>query len=148
MLAEDLRQTVGGTTMNKFLGVAFGLTLALLAKGALAQAPAAKIHDLRRDSTTSQTAPTPEMWLYEQERTRYEDPRAAVRRKAEQRAAQRADRLAAMKWYGQSNARPVVAQTPYCDTYGAGWVGNGTNTKEWRPSNSVTVVARPGAGTY
>ncbi len=134
--------------MNKFLGVALGLTLALLAKGALAQAPAARIQELRRDSTTSQTAPTPEMWLYEQERTRYEDPRAAVRRKAEQRAAQRSDRLAAMKWYGQSNSRPVVAPTPTCDTYGAGWVANGTNPYQWRPGNSVLVVTRPGTGTY
>jgi hypothetical protein len=134
---------------HKTIALACGLTLALLAGRSQAQAPAARAQDLRRDTiTTSQATATPEMWFYEQERSRYEDPRAAVRRKAEFRAAQRADRLAAMKWYGQSNSRPVVAPTPHCDTYGAGWVGNTANPYQWRSGGSTLVVARPGSGTY
>jgi hypothetical protein len=134
---------------NKTIALALGLALALLASRGQAQAPAARIHDVRRDTlSTSQGTVTPEMWLYEQERNRYEDPHSAVRRKAEQRAAQRADRLAAMKWYGQSNSRPLVAPTPFCDTYGAGWVSNTSNPYQWRAGGTTLIVNRPGSGSY
>ena len=75
----------GETTMNKTIALSVGLALALLASRSHAQEPAPQKHDLRRDvrSARSQTTPTPEMWFYEQERNRYEDPRSAVRRKAE-----------------------------------------------------------------
>ena len=109
----------------------------------------AQQNDLRRDTSTGQTVATPEMWLYQQERDRYENPREAVRRKAESRAAQRGDRLAAMKWYGQSNARPLVSVTPYCDAYGAGWVSNSANPYQWRGGGTPSVVVRPsGGGLY
>jgi len=135
--------------MHKTFAIAAGLTLAMLAGRSYAQSPAAPIHDPRRDLGTTQTTTTPEMWLYQQERDRYEDPHGAVRRKAEFRAAQRGDRLAAMKWYGQSNTRPLVSATPYCDTYGAGWVGNTANPYQWRGGGGPsTVVVRPNSSFY
>jgi hypothetical protein len=124
-----------------------GLALAMLASRSQAQSPAQQ-NDLRRDVTTGQTGVTPEMWLYQQERSRYENPKEAVRRKAETRAAQRGDRLAAMKWFGQSNARPLVSGTPHCDTYGAGWVSDSANPYQWRGGNSSSVVVRPSGSLY
>jgi hypothetical protein len=134
--------------MYKTIALSMGLSLALLASRGYAQKPAPPANDLRRDLTTSQPATTPEMWLYEQERSRYEDPKAAVRRKAELRAWQRAERLAAMKWYGQSNSRPVISATPHTDTYGAGWVSNTPNPYEWRGGSASAVVVRPGGSFY
>jgi hypothetical protein len=63
------------------------------------------------DVTTTRTL-TPEMWFYEQERSRHDDPAQAVRRNAELRAQQRAERLASQKWFGISNSRPSVNPTP------------------------------------
>ena len=120
----------------------------MLASRSQAQKPAPPSSDLRRDVTSSQPATTPEMWLYEQERNRYEDPRMAVRRKAELRAAQRGERLAAMKWYGQSNSRPLISATPHCDTYGAGWISNTPNPYQWRGGASSAVVVRPSSSIY
>jgi hypothetical protein len=140
--------TWGKRSMNKTIALSLGLGLALLASRGQAQNPAPQRNDLRRDTTTGQTAATPEMWLYQQERDRYDNPREAVRRKAESRAAQRGDRLAAMKWYGQSNSRPLVSVTPYCDAYGAGWVSNSANPYQWRGGGTQSVVVRPGGGLY
>jgi len=50
---------------------------------------------------------------YEEQLRRYDDPKEAVRRKAEFRAAQRQRRIAAMKWYGYSASRPTVNPTPW-----------------------------------
>lgn len=74
--------------------------------------------------SSSQLTPTPEMWLYEQQLREYLDPAMAVRRKAEQRSAQRRHRIAAMKWFGMSNERPVVSPDPFNGEYSPSWVGN------------------------
>lgn len=88
-------------------------------------ARSSKPADQLPDTTTSLTQMTPEMWFYQQEMRRYEDPRAAVRRKAEYRAAQRQRRIAAMDWYGYSNSRPQANPTPFAGgPYAAGWVSN------------------------
>lgn len=88
---------------------------------------------------------TPELWVYSQELKRHDDPAQAVRRKAELAAEQRQARLAAMRWYGQSNSRPVANPTPFMGEYSPGWVGNGWNRYDWvgssRPSVSVYVDA-------
>ncbi len=133
--------------MIRTIGLSIGLSLALLASRSYAQKPAMQANDLRRDLSTSQTAVTPEMWFYEQERNRYDDPKVAVRRKAELRAAQRNERLAAMKWYGQSNSRPLVSSTPFFSTYGAGWTSNTPNPYLWRGGATTTVV-RPNSSFY
>jgi hypothetical protein len=69
-------------------------------------------------------APTPEMWLYSQELRRYEDPRVAVRRKAEIRGQQRQQRIAARKAAGVSKQRPIAYDTPF-HTYFSSWMHTG-----------------------
>lgn len=115
------------------------LLFALAAWPALAQEPAGE--DRRTSVTVTQT---PEMWLYEQERIRYEDPKMAVRRKAELRGAQRASRLAALKWYGMSNSRPSVAVTPSMGgSYSPYWGSNSYDPMRWRPEVAPVVVMQP-----
>jgi hypothetical protein len=74
---------------------------------------------------------TPELWVYAQEQRRHDDPAQAVRRKAEFQADQRMSRLASLKWYGLSNARPEASPTPLTGTYSPGWIGNGWNRYDW-----------------
>ncbi len=74
---------------------------------------------------------TPQMWFYVQEMRRYDDPKTAVRRKAEFRAAQRRNRLAALKWFGYSNARPQANPTPWTYVYSPTWIGNTGNPYNW-----------------
>jgi hypothetical protein len=115
------------------------LLLVMSACPALAQEPAS---DTRRTSVT--VTQTPEMWIYEQERIRYEDPKMAVRRKAELRGAQRAARLAATKWYGMSNSRPSVAVTPSIGgSYSPYWGSNSYDPMRWRPEVAPVVVMQP-----
>src|SRR5262249_31764441 len=56
-----------------------------------------------------EVAATPEMWFYEQQIRRYDDPTIAFRAISAQKAAERRARLAAMKWYGFSNSRPQAS---------------------------------------
>jgi len=84
---------------------------------------------------------TPEMWLYTQEWRRHDDPALAVRRAAEFRAEQRSQRLAALKWYGLSNARPQASVTPFTGIYSPSWVGNGYDRYDWAgPMRPTTVL--------
>ncbi len=93
--------------------------------------------------------PTVEMWFYEQERSRYDDPKMAIRRRAEMRAQQRHNRLAAQAWYGISKSRPMVSPTAYPAGYSAYWGSNTYNPMRWQPGGAPTViVARPKGGPY
>jgi hypothetical protein len=83
---------------------------------------------------------TPEMWLYTQEWRRHDDPAQAVRRNAEFRAEQRSQRLAAMKWYGFSNARPQASVTPFTGIYSPTWVGNGYDRYDWVGGRGPSTV--------
>jgi hypothetical protein len=71
------------------------------------------------------------MWFYERELERYNDPKVAVRKKAELRAAQRMQRIAAQRWYGISLARPLASPTPVTSTFGQTWVSNTTDPFRW-----------------
>jgi hypothetical protein len=86
---------------------------------------------------------SPEMYLYLQEQQRHDDPKQAIRRKAEARTAAREARIAAMKWYGMSNARPQVNPVPFTGSYSPAWIGNGRNNYNWYglgwPSVSLRV---------
>jgi hypothetical protein len=82
---------------------------------------------------------TPELWVYSQEQQRHDDPAQAVRRKAELKADQRLARLAALKWYGQSNSRPEVSPIPFMGVYSPLWVGSAWSRYEW-PSFSTSSV--------
>jgi hypothetical protein len=85
---------------------------------------------------------TPEMWLYSQEVRRHDDPAQAVRRKAEFRAAQRMQRVAAMKYFGMSNARPQAECVPMMGHYSPAWVGNGQDRYDWAGVGSPGTVLR------
>ncbi len=123
--------------------------LYLLATGLLSGAPLAAqepvpARDMRRDVSPGVVTPTQEMWFYEQERNRSDDPKMAVRRKAEFRAAQRSNRLASMHWYGMSNSRPVVNTTPWFGSFSPTWVSNSSDPNFWRPLSQTSIVVVPG----
>ena len=118
--------------------ILIGLVLATFVNIARAQSPAPR--EVKQEASV--TTATPELWLYEQERQRYEDPKTAVRRKAEFRTAQRLGRIEAMKWFGMSNSRPVVYHTPTVGPYAPSWVGNGFDAGAWRVASPLPVVVR------
>lgn len=78
------------------------------------------------------------LWLYLHEERRHDDPKQAVRRKAEAKAAARSQRIAAMQWYGQSNQRPNASSVPFMGTYSPTWAGTAA-----QPSNWAGIYRRP-----
>ena len=82
----------------------------------------------------------PEVWVYMQERQRYEDPAQAVRRKAEARAMARQGRLESRRWYGLSNARPTAGVTPFMDQYSPAWRGNGLHPFSWFGTSPTVAI--------
>jgi len=106
----------------------YGVTLLLVLCGiASAQQPTAIIPaplpPSEHYSNPNLSAPpvTPELWVYSQEMRRHDDPAQAVRRKAEVKADQRANRIAATKWYGLSNSRPHAWGAPMLGYHWIGW---------------------------
>ena len=115
---------------------------------------------LRRDPGQQRVAPTqerdeivervtvtqtPDMWFYEQERSRWQDPQESVRRKAEFRSSQRAQRIASSHWYGMSNSRPAANATPLFSTYSPTWVSSSFDPYRWttaRDTSATTVIVR------
>lgn len=124
--------------MNRWL-----LVLSLASLG-LCSSASAQINRVRREADKQpKMVPnqvTPEMWVYSQELQRYDDPRQAVRRKAELRAAQRMSRIAAMKWYGFSNSRPQANPIPFMGSYSPAWVGNSPDRYDWGQWHGATIV--------
>ena len=88
--------------------------------------------------------PTPEMWLYLQQQRRYDDPKLAIRRKAEVRAAQRRNRIAAMKWFGLSNQRPRANPTPWFGVYSPMWAAGLWEPYRWVGSGWPVLVSVTG----
>lgn len=84
----------------------------------------------------------PEMWLYLQERERHDNPKEAVRRKAEYRTEQRLRRMAAREWFGYSNARPMVNPEPFHAGYSAHWSGNNPMRPDQWVGNNRTAFRR------
>ncbi len=83
---------------------------------------------------------TPDMWYYTQETRRHDDPKQAVRRKAEYVAHQRTLRIESMKWFGMSNSRPVASTTPFMDQYSPAWIGNSSHPYQWIPVGSASTA--------
>jgi hypothetical protein len=86
---------------------------------------------------------TPEMWFYEQEQRRYDDPRTAIRAQAALKTAQRQARLAAMQWYGLSNSRPSVTVDPLHCVYSPRWTSSGYNPSDWLGPSTTTILYVP-----
>lgn len=145
----------------KRIGIACGFVVCLVVVSAKAQeaapspfeateheapyqsTPGAEGESSRLHVSWGQLQPTADMWLYEQTKADYLDPKLAVRRKAEQKTAQRAGRIAAMKWYGLSNSRPVANPTPMCGVYSPGWHANHYNSYRWTGGVQPLLVVRP-----
>ena len=128
--------------MKRTFVIACLLALSICAK-ASAQQPNLRITN-NPPATVSigEVAPTAEMWMYEQERLRYENPKLAVRAKAEARSSERRARIAAMKWYGLSNSRPVANPTPFTSSYSPAWVHSGPAQYHWKgPTGAVLLQA-------
>ena len=100
--------------------------------------------------STGEMTPTPEMWFYQEDLRRYQDPKMAVRQKAQYRANQRQQRLAALRWYGFSNSRPTAASDPFHSDYSPKWTGGSDNyPNRWVGRPRPLVVLRPGVmGIY
>jgi hypothetical protein len=98
--------------------------------------------------STSDLAATPEMWFYEQYLRQYQDPKAAIRAKAEFRSAERQRRLTAMKWYGMSNSRPRAGSDPVHGDYSPTWTSsNHFYPFRWSGFGVSAVVVRPSTST-
>ena len=100
--------------------------------------------EIRFGNTISvgEVTPTPEMWFYQQYVRQYQDPKLAVRSKAEERAAQRRGRIASRQWFGFSNARPKAGIDPIHSDYSPAWTSRRTDTP--RPAAcSPAISSRP-----
>ncbi len=132
--------------MKWFAFSVFAVSVAL-ARPVAAQSPG-KTSAAKPTVTISpgQLAATPEMWFYEQAMQQYQDPKLAVRQKAEYQAAERIRRLTALKWYGISKSRPVVHPNPYYGEYGPAWSsGNFFRPLTWSAPATPVVVLRSGS---
>jgi len=114
----------------------------------LASAQGMAVADGSLEISPGEVQPTPEMWFYIQEMRRYDDPREAVRRKAEFKSAQRQRRLASQKWFGMSTARPIASPTPFTSTYSPYWASNSWDPFSWRGVGHSPIVVRPSPENY
>lgn len=84
---------------------------------------------------------TPEMWMYMHEYRRQQDPKVAIRKKAEFRAQQRRNRIEAQKWFGYSKLRPTASAIPhYSNSHGTRWTGLPWSPYQWSGYSSVYQV--------
>ncbi len=109
-----------------------------------AQEPAKPARDIRHEFSPGVVPPTAEMWFYEQERNRHDDPKLAVRRKAEFKAAQRGNRIASLHWYGMSNSRPAASATPWFGTYSPTWSSNSSDPYRWNATGQTGMTFSAG----
>ncbi|MCC7085043.1 MAG: hypothetical protein IT427_08555 [Pirellulales bacterium] len=134
----------------RYLSAFIVLSALLTASQSLAQQPASPRLAAADKSTTTgalhvispgEVTATPEMWFYEQQLRRYDDPAIAFRSISAQKAAERRARLAAMKWYGLSNSRPQASIDIVHGPYSPRWVSGGYQPYQWSgPVGTSTVV--------
>lgn len=131
------------------IGLSAWLLVIGIATAAMAQQPMGATPDSELGISPGEVKPTPEMWFYLQELRRYENPRVAVRKNAEFKAAQRMRRLAAQKWFGMSTARPMASPSPFTSTYSPYWASNSWDPYAWRGVGvgRSTVIVQPSGGT-
>ena len=116
----------------RILAIALFITLSAWALPAFCQDVLGNNADKKNDPTSELTSgvtsagtvpATAEMRFYEQQLREYLNPKLAVRRKAEFQTQQRQNRLAAMRWFGFSNARPLAGPDPVNGDYSPYWTG-------------------------
>ena len=129
--------------MKRLLWAAMVLACSVSATVAQEPTPAVAARPLalqEGDQHPSMANLTPEMWLYLQQLERHDDPQMAVRRKAEERAAQRTHRIAARKWFGLSNSRPSASPVPVMGTYSPFWAGNDRDPHRWNGVGPTVII--------
>ncbi len=123
---------------------ALSILLVLVAVPAFAQAPNASLLRMQGSLSPGEVTPTPEMWFYEQYRRDYLDPRLAILQRAQFQSQQRQRRIAARKWFGLSNARPIANSDPFHGDYSPRWTSNdGHYPYRWSGSGQSWIVLRP-----
>lgn len=130
--------------MNR-LAIILAAAAVLIAVPALAEKPISQpIGYPSSDISLGSVTPTPGMWFYEQQMRQYNDPRIAVREKAEFRAQQRQRRLASLKWYGFSNSRPQAGVDPQHSTYSPVWTSDSVAYPyRWRQTSRPWINVHP-----
>jgi len=133
----------------RWISFVIGISLIFLALPASAQDRPGTRVALNPSISPGEVPPTPEMWFYEQYRNDYQDPKMAVRKKAEFRATQRQHRIAAMKWFGFSNARPHASPDPWHGDYSPGWRSNNSvHPFQWSGVGGPVIVLPRDGVTY
>jgi len=115
---------------------AFG---AIPSSGSRGQEPEAKAFD---------TPQSVDMWFYQQMLERYDDPKVAIRRKAELRSQQRRARIAALQWYGMSKSRPQAAPHPFTSMYSPTWQASRLRPYAWFSTGRSPIVVPYGHQVY
>ena len=128
--------------MNRLLFVC----LFALAAPAAAQDPSPS--DVLVEVSPGALTPTPEMWYYQQELRRRNNPQELVKARAQFRAEQRVRRIAALKWYGMSASRPIARPDNVFGSFSPSWVGNTPDPYQWRPASNHYLVLRPQVTIY
>ncbi len=127
--------------------LASALLVSFAAGTAQAQNPvlrrAPEINQSTLSIPAAQTPANLDLWFYQQQWKNQQDPKQAIRRRAERRAHQRENRLAALKWYGCSNTRPMASHTPFTHTYSPRWTGPTGDPFRWQGSVQQTIVVPP-----
>jgi hypothetical protein len=135
----------GSDVTRKFLLAAAVL---LASRTAAAQMPEIAQQPMSPKISMGELRPTQEMWFYQQELERYNDPRQAVRKKAEFRTAQRQARLAALSWFGYSNSRPSWSTSSHGGHHAGHWGGNSYDPLHWTGTGSSHVWYHGNGGIH
>jgi len=121
--------------------------LVIFGATAWGQAPNTRRDETPKTPSLGEITPTPDMWFFQQQMQQYQDPKAAVRAKAEARSEARDLRLTARRWFGLSNARPRANADPLHGDYSPQWTSNNTAYPDrWtanHPGTTVVTVQRP-----
>ena len=128
----------------KWIAIGVSLVVRPTVMPALADNPGGGVAGQSVGLSPGDIVATPEMWFYEQSLRRYQDPKVAVRQRAEFKANQRQGRIAARRWFGFSNARPSASTDPYHGDYSPRWSSNNVfNPFQWNGVGAAMVVLPP-----
>lgn len=70
-------------------------------------------------------------WYYNNGTKQLPDPKIVIRQKAMARGKARAERIAALNWYGMNNSRPTASATPLTGIYSPTWQMPGGRPFAW-----------------
>ncbi len=133
------------------MAIAFAVPLLAAAVSVLAQQPRTIVRgrelipeDMPATRTDGESldslSASPEIYFYQSELRRHDDPKHSIRRKADFRAFQRQRRLAALKWFGISNSRPTANPTPLTSSYAHGWAASPLQPYRWTGTTGPATV--------